>query len=255
MYRLLLLLLCFIVATPLRAEVETVTFALSNDTDVDIRKFPADGEFLLLGFPCDQGTGLNEAEVAELISAAGIEVWMADLLSAHFLSRTPESIRSLDGKNVQELISLVTRESNKTIVLITSGYGSVPVLRGVNRWRKQFQGDIDDPVHGAIFFYPFLQAGKPEPGEAPEYLPVVAETALNITIYQPEKSPSKFRLKHLTTTLEKGGSHIETTILPGVRNNFYRLKNPTPEERVMTYKIPRMIIESIKKMEQRRNNQ
>lgn len=247
MYRLLLLLFFVIVAAPLRGEVETVTITLTDDSEVDIRKFPATGDFLLLGFPCDQGTGLNEAEVSDVMATAGIEVWMADLLSAHFLSGTPSSIRSLDGSNVQQLITQVAQETDKTIVLATSGYGSVPVLRGARLWRLQHHES--DPLHGAILFYPLLNAGEPEPGRSPEYLPVVNDTALNITIFQPERSPNRFSLKHLTTALEKGGSQVEATLLPGVRNNFYRLKNPTPEEQVMTYKIPRMILESIKAME------
>lgn len=255
MRRLLLVLLFVIVATPLRGEVETTTITLNDDTEVDIRKYSADGEILLLGFPCDQGTGLNEAEVSEQMAKMGIEVWMADLLSAHFLSRTPSSIRSLDGNNVHQLISLVARESDKTIVLITSGFGSVPVLRGARHWRLQHQESGRDPLHGAILFYPFLNAGEPEPGKLPEYLPVVSDTALNVTIFQPELSPNRFALKRLTATLEKGGSQVENTLLPGVRNNFYRLKNPTPEEQVMTYKIPRMVTDAIKGMEQNRDKQ
>lgn len=249
MYRPLLLLLFVLVAAPLRGEVETVTVTLDDDSEVDIRKFSAKGAFLLLGFPCDQGTGLNEASASEAMAAAGIEVWMADLLTAHFLSRTPSSIRSLDGSNVQQLIARVARETDKTIILAASGYGSVPVLRGARLWRLQQQDRVRDPLHGAILFYPLLNARKPEPGKPLEYLPVVHDTNLSITIFQPERSPNRFSLKHLTATLEEGGSRVEASLLPGVRNNFYRLKNPTPEERTMTHKIPRLMIDSIKAME------
>lgn len=249
---LFLLFLTF--ALPSQAEHVTDTVTLNDDSEVDIRKFTADGKFLLLGFPCDQGTGLNESEVSEVMAGAGIEVWMADLLSAHFLTRTPSSIRSLDGSNVQQLISMAARQTDKTIVLATSGYGSVPVLRGARQWREQQKERNQDPLHGAVLFNPFLSASEPEPGKLPEYLPVVVDTALNITILQPEKSPNRFSLKRLTTALEKGGSKIESIILPGVRNNFYRLKNPTPEERVMTYKIPKLITESIQAMERNRDN-
>jgi hypothetical protein len=249
MYRTFILLLFLMIALPLQAELATVTITLDDDSEVDIRKFPAEGDFLLLGFPCDQGTGLNEASASEAMAAAGIEVWMADLLTAHFLSRTPESIRSLDGTNVEQLIALVARETDKTIILASSGYGSVPVLRGARLWRKKHQDQGRDPLHGAILFYPHLNAGKPQPGKPVEYLPVVHDTRLNITIFQPERSPNRFTLKRLVATLEKGGSRVESIILPGVRNNFYRLKDPTPEERVMTHKIPRLVIDSIKSME------
>ncbi len=246
--RIALLMWLFALAAPLHAEFVTTTVTLDDESDVDLRMFPAEGNILLLGFPCDQGTGLNEARASQAMSAAGIEVWMADLLSAHFLARTPSSIRSLDGNNVRQLIEHIAGQTDKTIVLATSGYGSVPVLRGARLWRQQRQGEGPDPLQGAILFYPLLNASEPEPGKAVEYMPVVHDTALNIAIFQPEKSPNRFWVKHLQQALEEGGSHVESTILKGVRNNFYRLKNPTAKERAMTQQLPEMIASAIEKM-------
>lgn len=235
----------FLGSLPAWADFELHTITLEGETEIDIRVFTAQGDTLLLGFPCDQGTGYAEVKAAEAIAQAGIEVWMADLLGAHFLPITPSSMRKLDGQEVSALIDYAHQKTGKQVVLITAGYGAIPVLRGARLWRKR-QGDKPAPyLNGAILFYPMLSEKTPEPGKMMEYLPVTYETSLPLFIYQPAKAPNRFWLKRLTRALEQGGSQVSSEILDGVRNRFYKRPDATEQEIRLSERLGELVIRAI----------
>jgi hypothetical protein len=180
-------LLLSIYLSPLYAEAEHDSVPLGDDMVMDLRYFPAKGDTLLLGFPCDQGTGRVEAAAGEVLSTRGIELWLADLLGAHFLPIAPSSMRSLEGEEVARLIDYAVKQNDKRIVMIASGYGAIPALRGARIWHRQHPDDRR--LAGAILFFPMLTARTPEPGKPLEYLEVVHETDLPIVIMQPANSP------------------------------------------------------------------
>ena len=180
-----LALLLILSLTPLSLVAETVhqDVMLGDDIEMDLRTFPSEGDSLLLGFPCDLGTGQAEAAAGEVLSGRGIEVWMADLLGAHFLPIAPSSMRSLEGREVAGLIAHAVQQTDKRIVLIGSGYGAIPALRGARIWQQEHP---DDPhLAGAILFFPMLTAHNPEPGKPLEYLDIVHNSALPVVIMQP----------------------------------------------------------------------
>ena len=58
---------------------------LPDGTEVELRAFPAQGDTLMLWLACDEGHGAWEPKAAQTLAAAGIEVWLSDMLGAHFL--------------------------------------------------------------------------------------------------------------------------------------------------------------------------
>lgn len=230
----------------LHAEARHDSVMLTDELEMDLRYFSAEGDTMLLGFPCDQGTGHAEAAAGEVLSARGIEVWLADLLGAHFLPIAPSSMRSLEGEEVAQLIAHAVSRNDKRIVLTASGYGAVPALRGAKIWREQHPDDTR--LAGAILFFPILAAHEPEPGKPIEYLEVVHDTRLPVVIMQPGNSPTRFWVKKLQKTLESGGSHVHVEILPDVRTNFYSRPDATPAENAMARRLPELVEHALEKL-------
>lgn len=235
-----------LVPAVLHAEVQHDSVMLTEELEMDLRYFSADGDTMLLGFPCDQGTGRAEAAAGEVLSSRGIEVWLADLLGAHFLPISPSSMRSLEGEEVAHLIDYAVKQNDKRIVLTASGYGAIPALRGARIWRQQHPDD--KRLAGAILFFPMLTAHDPEPGKPLEYLEVVHNTSLPIVIMQPGNTPTRFWVKKLKKTLEKGGSRVHVEILPDVRTRFYSRSDATPAENAMAQRLPELVEQALEKL-------
>ena len=240
-------LLCLsLLSPPLHAEVRHDSVMLTEELEMDLRYFSAAGDTMLLGFPCDQGTGRAEAAAGEVLSGRGIEVWLADLLGAHFLPIAPSSMRALEGEEVAHLIEHAMGKNDKRIVLTASGYGAIPALRGARIWHRQHPED--KRLAGAILFYPILTAHEPEPGKPLEYLEVVGDTRLPVVIMQPGNTPTRFWVKKLKKTLEKGGSRVHVELLPEVRSRFYSRPDATSAENAMAQRLPELVEQALEKL-------
>ncbi|RRQ22874.1 alpha/beta fold hydrolase [Thiohalobacter thiocyanaticus] len=247
-HRLVLLLSLFLLAPAVSADAEIERIRLGDGIDMDLRRFSAEGDTLLLGFPCDLGMGRAEAQAGEVLSQRGIEVWMADLLGAHFLPIAPSSMRSLEGREVARLIRHAVETTDKRIILIASGYGAVPALRGARIWQAEHPDSRR--LDGAILFYPMLSAHNPEPGQPLEYLEVVHHTRLPMVIMQPTNTPTRFWVDKLKQTLENGGSRVQVELLPGVRGHFYDREDATEAERAMAGRLPELVEQALKQLTQ-----
>ena len=249
--RLFILLIGLLVAATPAAAAEPPrweTLALGQGVEMDLRVFPADGDTVVLGLPCDQGTGSAESRAAERLAEAGVEVWMADLLGAHFLPVAPSSMRKLEAAEVARVIQYVrNRTGDKHLYLVSGGYGAVPALRGARAWQDQGHG----PPAGAILFFPYLYAEEPEPGRKPPYLPVVRETDLPVMVLQPALSSGRLWLERLQANLEAGGSRVQTRLLPGVRPFFYTSRDVNRAEIEMRERLHELVLESIETLRNR----
>ncbi len=244
---LILAMFCLALLSPaLHAEAQHDSVILGDGLEMDLRYFTAEGDTLLLGFPCDQGTGRAEAAAGEVLAQRGIEVWLADLLGAHFLPIAPSSMRSLKGGEVAQLIAHTVSQNDKRVVLTASGYGAIPALRGAHLWHQQHPDD--KRLVGAILFFPMLTAHDPEPGNPVEYLEVVHDTRLPIVIMQPGNTPTRFWVKKLQRTLEKGGSKVHVELLPDVRTQFYSRPDATAAERAMAQRLPELVEQALEKL-------
>lgn len=247
---LTLTLFLALVATPLFATDELhETVQLGEETEMDLRLFPGEGENLILGFPCDLGTGEAEAQSGEVLAKRRLEVWLADLLGAHFLPIAPSSMRTLEGEEVANLIehAAATRKT-KRIILTASGYGAIPALRGADIWRQRHPDD--QHLLGAILFFPMLSSHTPQPGKPIEYLPVVSRTRLPVVIMQPGNSPTRFWAKKLRRELEKGGSRVHIEVLPKVRSRFYSRHDATDIEKATTQRLPQLVEQAVEQLKQ-----
>ena len=96
-------LVLFALAPALHAkEIRTIE---TDDADVEVRIFPADGNVLLLGFPCDEGKSIAEEKTAISLANDGIEVWMPDMLSGFMLPKVRSSLVQISTDTLTVLLN------------------------------------------------------------------------------------------------------------------------------------------------------
>jgi hypothetical protein len=227
---------------------EIVSFDLPGGDIVDIRKYRADGDKLLLGFACDEGTGQAAMNAASVLSDTAMEIWMPDLLSAHFLPKLKSSLAEIPSEDVVALIDAAIASSDKQVYLISSGGASAVLLRGLVQWEQE-NPDRLDALHGVILLYPRLNAKPPEPGKDPVYIDAVGKTRTSIAILEGEKTPNSWALPALKEKMQAGGSLVTTALIPGVRGFFYERDKQSLPEDIATSQLAGLVRASVIKLE------
>jgi len=227
---------------------EIVLFDLPGGDIVDIRQYKADGDKLLLGFACDEGTGEAEMNAASLLSDTSMEIWMPDLLSAHFLPKLKSSLAEIPSEDVVSLIDEAIASSGKQVYLISSGGGSALLLRGLVQWEQQNPDRLNE-LNGVILLYPRLNAKAPEPGKDPVYIDAVGKTQTPIAILEGSKTPNSWALPALKEKMQAGGSLVTTALIPGVRGFFYEREKQSLPEDIATSQLAGLVRASVIKLD------
>jgi len=221
----------------------------STGSEISLRTFPGEGNTLMLGFPCDEGLGTQEARASQSLSRLGLEAWLPDMLGAHALPVAASSMEQLPPIEIAEVIDQTIKLSGKKIVLVTTGRGALPILQGAYMWLNQATPQDRAALIGIILFSPELYSVKPAPGVEAQYHSIISRTSLPVFIYQGQRSPARWWLEHLKAEFAQGGSKVASKVLPNVRGFFYAVQDPTDEERAMTDKLPELILDAIKQLE------
>ncbi|MFA7317593.1 MAG: hypothetical protein WC029_08540 [Sulfuricella sp.] len=222
---------------------------LSAGTEVPLRTYPARGNTLLLWFVCDEGHSSNEARTAGKLASHGYETWFPDMLDAHFLPILPSSLEQIPADEIREIIAHAIKLSGKKIVLVTAGHGATPILRGARAWQDEATAQGRSALAGALLFYPDLYSIAPAPGVEAQYHPIVTQTRLPLFIYQGQLSPGRWWLEHLKVEFARGGTKVESKILPMVRSHFYVRPDATPAENAMAEKLPQLVLDALNQLE------
>ena len=242
LHQTLLILLVFLPA-PLFAEAEIETLEISDEAEVDIRIFKADGDKLLLGFACDEGQGLTEQSTAQSLAEDGVEVWMPDMLGGYMLPKTRSSIQSIPSEGLYRVME-EAMATGKQVFLIASGPDTELVLRVANEWEAKHDGAAG--LAGVVLMFPRLNEDKPEPGKEPEYVEAVGKTKeVPLLVLEGERTPNRWGVKHLTTALAKSGSHVHAKLIPDVRGYFFKRQDANMPEEVVTTQLAGLIKASL----------
>ncbi len=192
---------------------------LSDDLEIDVSVYPAQGNHILLWLAPGYGYRSTHVKMAGALNALGIEVWYADILQALFIEPNPDAMRQLTGRYVADLIDHAHTLTGKRIVLVGSWYMAIPALRGARQW--QLKKPEKEILSGAILFSPSLYRGVPALGQEVSYLPIVSATNIPLVIMQAGDNNNRWYLDSLLQTLQIAGSSVYTDILSGVRDLFY----------------------------------
>jgi len=158
------------------------------------------------------GLRAGQQRMARLMAEQGIEVWQFDLADALFLPRGSGTMRQIEGKYVADLIEYAHAETGKQVLLTSSSYGAIPLLRGARAW--QLRSPARPYLLGAMLFSPNLYSTIPPLGLEPEYEPIVDATNIPVYILQGSDNANRWQLPRLVSRLEAGGSHFGGDLCP-----------------------------------------
>ena len=231
----------FFISSSLYASGDVQTITANDETDIDVRIFKGDGNQLLIGFACDQGSSVAEEQTAKALAEDGVEVWMPDMLSAYMLPKVRSSLSEIPTNGLLNIIEKA-KETNKEVYLVASGPDTELVLRVAEEWEKTH---ADSKLGGVVLMFPRLNKDKPEPGKAPEYQNAVGKTKLPIMVLEGERTPNRWGVGHLTKALEKGGSTVYAKLIPDVRGYFFKRNDPNVPENLVTIQMSGLIKASL----------
>ncbi len=242
--RILRVLCLALLTTPMAAIAGEKIFAeISDQTEVEIRVFKTEGDLLLLGFACDEGSSTTEEETAGKLADSGIEVWMPDMISAYWLPNVPSSRAKIPGQSISDLASEAHLQTGKDIYLLAAGGDVGLVLRGLAQIEQD--NDLAQHVKGAIIMFPRVLKGEPDPGKEPEYIDAVGGTTSPLLVLEGGRTPNRWGLPHLVAALERGGSLVKSLVVPDIRGYFYKREDANAPEDTVTLQMHGLIKASL----------
>jgi hypothetical protein len=217
-------------------QAKTIKNIETDDADIEVRVFPAQGNVLLLGFPCDEGKSIAEEKTAQSLSEDGVEVWMPDMLGGFMLPKVRSSLASIPTETITAIIAEALK-TGKKVYLIASGPDTELILRAASEWEAKGH----EPVAGAILMFPRLFKDEPVPGEVPEYVDAVGKTRLPIMLLEGGRTPNRWGLNTLSHELQKSGSDVTSKVIPKVRGYFFKRQDANRSEDVVTSQMAGLI--------------
>ncbi len=220
----MLLLACDAMAAPFE---ENIT--LSSGAVIGSHRYPsAAAHTVVLWFSGQYGRLEEEHRAAAQLAGLDMEVWLADWLTPYFLPQVAGSLAEVPDADLAEwLEAMHERHAGRPLVLVASGRATTLPLRATLAWRTRF--DAPAPVAGAVLLWPLLYH-DPEPGEEPEYDPVVRQTRLDLAILVPMSSAGYWWREAMQAAFEAAGSRVRITVLPGLRDRFYHRGDASASE-------------------------
>ena len=203
-----------------------MAISLPSGTEVVSQHFHADQGPLLLWFTGQYGPVEAEQKAAADLAAKGVDVWLTDWLAPYFLPQLPGSMAKVPDRDLGDwLVNLHGRYPGRKLLLAASGRTADLALRAAKDARDRFGIDTD----GSVLLFPLLYKDV-EAGEQAEYAPVVDATRLKLEVLVPKSSAGFWWRDRLRERLESAGSWVRMTVLPGMRDGFYRRSDATEQE-------------------------
>lgn len=192
----------------------------------------------------DFGIESRGRQLAEGLARTGMEVWQVDVAEALFLPRSATTLREIPSGFIADIITALTTD-NRQVLVISSGYGAIPALRGIHAWQSRRPAQPN--VIGAVLFSPTLFSQVPELGAAPDFIAEIRATNAPLYIFQAAKSGSRW---HLPAMLEPLQQHapVYVEILDGVTSLFYD-EDIAPETQAMLKAMPEKISRAARQLQ------
>lgn len=206
--------------TPDNVQTGAVSSATGIDAggaEIPVERYPADGEAVLLWFPSEHGLQDGHRQQALALQAAGIEVWLADPLTGHFLPETASSFDDMPTDTVGDLIEAAHAEDERAVFVFGNDRALPWLLTGLYHWQEEHPEA--EYLAGLIMMSPHLHTGADT--EEAEMQPIVGVTNLPVYIIQPTLSPQRQHLGLIRSTLTDGGSTVGARLLPELRDRFF----------------------------------
>ncbi|MBE9559177.1 MAG: hypothetical protein IMF15_00245 [Proteobacteria bacterium] len=231
-----LILLVLTTAVQTNVQAKEIKVIETDEADIEVRVFPAEGNVLLLGFPCDEGKSIAEEKTANSLADDGIEVWMPDMLSGFMLPKVRSSLADISTDTLTAIIDAAVK-TGKKVYLVASGPDTELILRAASHW----EASNEETLAGAILMFPRLFKETPVPGKMPEYVDAVGKTRLPIVLLEGGRTPNRWGINTLSNELQKSGSTVTAKVIPNVRGFFFKRQDTNRSEDVVTSQMAGLI--------------
>lgn len=205
-------------ATPTFAS-SNQTLMLGDNTEIQADVYGKPSATRVLWIAPNYGLKARHQQVASLLADTGLEVWQVDLVDNLFLTRSVNSMRQVQPHIIAELIRQLTTDQHK-LLIISSSYGAIPTLRGVQQWQAEQPSQRD--IIGVMLFSPYLYTRVPPIGQAPEFIAV--KTSVPVYIFQAEKNGNRWHFPAMLQHLQQH-TPVYNEIMQGVTSLFYDKDN------------------------------
>lgn len=233
-------------ALPARAAPEE-SIRLASGTEIASQRYPAGGKALAVWITGQYGRVEEEHKAAADMAAQGVETWVTDFYAPYFLPLVPSGWSQVPDQDVAEWLEQVRqRQPGRVLVLVAPGRAASLALRAVSAWQARFgqAGARPAPVAGALLMFPLLYQ-ELDPGQEPEYDPAVKGARLDLVILQPKSSAGFWWRDRLKGILEQAGSRVWLTVLPGLRDGFYRRGDINAQEIAAGARLGQIVLEGM----------
>ena len=248
MHRIILLLglcLCgWLLSFPPESQAETTNSVM--DEAVEVLRYPAEGQNMLLMVPSGHGLPDGLLALAEGLSQQGVEVWLADPFTTWLLPAVPSSLEDIPVQAYADLIARAKAhadEQDKALYLFAFDEGVVRLLQAARLWQQQHP---QDRLGGVMLLSPDLYRQTPKAGSPARFRPIARATNLPIFLMLAERSTLTLRIGENIRALEEGGSDVYVQRLPAVRNRFFFRPDATEAEKALAARLPAMIRQAMR---------
>ena len=219
---------------------------INDEIGIDIVTFGEPAKTGIVWFACNQGEDTIEFATARRLANKGYQIYLPDMLSAHFLSSLPSNIARIPATEVVAVIRhIMDTTSAERLYLLAGARAAVPVIRGLADKNLQ---QMDSKLKGALLITPRIYKTTPDPGAEPIYIDETGLSIHPILVLEGERTPNRWGLPHLAATLKKSGSRVQTDLIDGVRGYFYLRNDQTPVEAKMTRELDSLIHDNLQKL-------
>ncbi|WP_018877177.1 MULTISPECIES: peroxiredoxin [unclassified Thioalkalivibrio] len=209
----------------------------AGGAEVPVERYRADGDAVLLWFPSEHGLRDGHRTQALALQAIGIEVWLVDPFSGHFLPEAASSFDDMPTTTVADLIESAHADTGRAVFAFGHDRALPWLLTGLYQW--QLAHPDADHMAGLLMASPYLHTGVDTEGA--ELQAIVGLTNLPVYILQPAQSPQRQQLGRIRAGLTEGGSAVGARLLPGIRDRFFFRPDATAGEQLASEHFHREI--------------
>ena len=235
--------ICIFSTSIFAEEIISIEF---NDDEIQVQKYDAKGDDLLIIFPSDHGITDGLKSLTTKLVQKNIEVWIADPFSSWFLPTVESSLGKIPIEAYAQTIKAANK-TNKDIYLLTNDKGAGLLLKAVHKW----QSNSKEVLSGVILISPNLYQKTPSAGSEGVLLEIASATNIPVSIFVPEKSTLSLRINDTVKALKEGGSDVSVKVLKDVRDRFFFREDSISSERKLSLIFSSQVL---KGMEQTRSH-
>ena len=198
---LLILLACLLSCNSAQIESQQHTVEILGSEEINFTVYGKSRQQRILWLGPNYGIQERHKQAAKDMAKAGMEVWLTNLAEGLFLPTGAETMRNIPNDAIADLVEQLSDKGKYEVVVMSSGYGGIPVLRGIHTWQNRKQKSAK--LTGVILFSPYFYTHVPTLGTTPTFVNIVNATNIPVYIFQDEKNGNRGHFPAMLSALQQ----------------------------------------------------